>query len=124
MDWRGGDGITLFKNRKQMVLAIAQSTSIRSNGHAWCTADDNKCVGNDIERSRCGAGCENAVIGEQHAVIYQGLYDALGEVLQCDDIGPGGVARVTRDLQRNRVVLTQLGHDPVSGVACAADLVS
>jgi integrase len=120
MDWRIGNGITLFKDRKQMVLAIAHSTSIRSNGHAWCTADDNNCVGNDIERSRCGAGCENAVIGGQHAVIYQGLYDALEEVLQCDDIGPGGTARVVRDLERNRVVLKQLGHDPVSSAACAA----
>lgn len=123
MDWRGGDGITLFKSRKHMVLAIAHSTSIRSNGHAWCTADDNKCVGNDIERSRCGAGCENAVIGVEHAVIYQGLYDALGEVLQSDDIGPGGIARVTRDMQRNRIVLMQLGHDPAGDVACAADIV-
>ena len=117
MEWRVDDGITLFKSRKDMVLSIAQSTAIRSNGHAWCTADDNKCIGNDLDRTRCGAGCENAVIGEKHASIYQGLYDALHEVLKCDDIGPGGVARVTRDLERCRTVLVQLGHDPGSGAS-------
>jgi hypothetical protein len=44
-NWRAGDKpITLFKDHKQMIRSIAQSTSIRSNGHAWCTADDNQCV--------------------------------------------------------------------------------
>jgi len=63
-----------------MVRSLAESTAIRSNGHAWCTADDNLCVGNDIERTRC-SDCSNAVIGLKHAQLYRGLHDRLNEVL-------------------------------------------
>lgn len=113
VNWRSREeSITLFKDRKQMVRSIAQSTAIRSNGHAWCTADDNLCVGNDLERTRCGDGCANAVIGLRHAPLYQRLYDDLKELSACEDIGEGGRARVQRDLQRCRSVLFTLGHDP------------
>jgi hypothetical protein len=109
--YRGGEEVKLFTSHTQMVKSIAESTSIRSNGHAWCTADDSGCIGNDIERMRC-SGCNNAVIGRSHARVYQGLYDHLKEVANCDDIGLGGLARVQRDMARCRRVLTQLGHDP------------
>jgi hypothetical protein len=113
-NWRAGDKpITLFKDHKQMIRSIAQSTSIRSNGHAWCTADDNQCVGNDLERTRCGSGCGNAVIGRQHLSIYQGLYDQLKEIEHREDIGDGGRARVRRDLERCTSVLRALGADLV-----------
>jgi len=84
--WRGKNPVTLFTDHKQMVRSLAESTAIRSNGHAWCTADDNLCVGNDIERTRC-SDCSNAVIGLKHAQLYQGLHDRFNEVRQCDDIG-------------------------------------
>jgi integrase len=109
--YRGSEEVKLFTSHAQMVKSIAESTSIRSNGHAWCTADDSSCVGNDIERTRC-SGCNNAVIGCRHARVYQGLYDHLKEAAKCDDIGPGGLARVQRDMARCRRVLMQLGHDP------------
>ena len=114
--WRGNEAITIFKNHQQMVKSISESTAIRSNGHAWCTADDNLCVGNDIDVGRCG-GCDNAVITTTHAPIYQGLYDHLKEVLLCNDIGTGGMARVTRDIARCRKVLMDLGHDPEASAA-------
>lgn len=110
MAWRGGEAVTIFKSHQQMVRALANSTAIRSNGHAWCTADDNRCIGNDIERTRC-IDCSNAVIGHQHARLYQGLYDHLKEVLVCDDIGEGGLNMVRRDMARCRDVLVALGHD-------------
>lgn len=92
-----------------MIRTISESTAIRSNGHAWCTADDNKCVGNGgLETTRC-TGCDNAVIGRIHGKLYQGLYDHLKEVLKCSDIGQAGLARVTRDLDRCREVLVSLG---------------
>lgn len=95
-----------------MLKAIAKSTAIRSNGHAWCTADDGGCVGNTLDRTRCGNGCSNAVIGPGHTPIYQRLYDDLKELLHCPDIGEGGRLRVERDLNRCRDVLTQLGMAP------------
>ncbi|MNX88749.1 hypothetical protein D3C86_1207330 [compost metagenome] len=99
-----------------MVTSIAESTAIRSNGHAWCTADDDRCVGNTMERTRCG-DCNNAVIGGAHAGIYQRLYINLKGLLDCNDIGDGGRQRVMRDLDRCRDVLMQLGYDPEMFVA-------
>jgi len=110
--WRNDtENIALFKDRKQMITSIANSTAIRSNGHAWCTADDSQCVGNNIERTRCG-DCSNAVIGRgTHGAIYQGLYEHLSELTSCHDIGQSGKARVQRDLGRCRDVLCALECD-------------
>jgi integrase len=117
VNWRdGNENVTLFKNHAQMVRSIAQSTSIRSNGHAWCTADDNQCIGNDLEPTRCGNECSNAVIGLRHVPIYKGLYDQLKQLEKCDDIGEGGKARVRRDLTRCASVLTSLGYDPIGAL--------
>lgn len=108
-DWRSRtESIVFFKTRAQMVRSIAESTAIRSNGHAWCTADDNQCVGNDLDRTRCGDDCNNAVIGKIHAPIYQGMIDHLAELAEVEDIGDGGRQRVQRDLQRCRHVLSAL----------------
>lgn len=109
--WRGSEAVTIFKDHKQMVRSLAGSTAIRSNGHAWCTADDNLCVGNDVERTRC-SDCSNAVIGRQHARLYMGLRDHLKEVLKCDDIGEGGLNLVRRDMERCHRVLMSLGESP------------
>lgn len=112
MAWRGSNEVTLFKDRRSMVRSIAESTAIRSNGHAWCTADDNQCVGNGgLDSTRC-TGCNNAVISRAHAHIYQGMYDHLKEVVGCNDIGASGLSRVQRDLSRCRDVLQSLGYDP------------
>lgn len=110
--WRGReDEIICFKDRATMVKSVAESHAIRSNGHAWCTADDKKCIGNTFEKTRCG-GCDNSVIGRIHARMYQKTYADLKELAMCDDIGPGGQARVQRDLERCRDVMIALGYDP------------
>ncbi|HCI1891379.1 TPA: tyrosine-type recombinase/integrase [Pseudomonas aeruginosa] len=100
--------LLIFKDRASMLKSIAESTAIRSNGHAWCTADNDGCVGNTLERTRCG-NCNNAVIGPGHTPIYQRLYDDLKGLLDCPDIGQSGRRRVERDLSRCRDVLAQLG---------------
>jgi DNA-directed RNA polymerase subunit N (RpoN/RPB10) len=82
----------------------------KKNGHAWCTADDAECIGNTLEPTRC-SNCHNAVIGPVHKRFYQRLHDDLEELLAEDDIGPGGRARVRRDLTRCRRVLSDLGYD-------------
>jgi len=94
MDWRTRkETIAIFKDHKTMVASVAESHAIRSNGHAWCTADDNQCIGNTLEKTRC-SGCDNAVIGRFHARLYQNLYRDLKDLAGCDDIGKGGRARV------------------------------
>jgi hypothetical protein len=111
--WRDREEpITLFKDPKQMIRTIAESTHIRSNGHGWCTAGDNLCVGNGVEPTRCADDCTNAVIGSRHAPLYQRLYDDLRKIEALDDIGDGGRARVRRDMDRCRNVLMTFGHDP------------
>ncbi len=108
---REPQNLLIFKDRSSMLKSIAESTAIRSNGHAWCTADNDACIGNTLERTRCG-NCNNAVIGRNHTDIYQRLYDDLKGVLNCQDIGEGGRQRVERDLNRCRDVLAQLGIEP------------
>jgi len=52
--WRGRREVTMFKDRCAMIRAVADSSAIRSNGHAWCTADDHRCLGNGgLEGLRC-----------------------------------------------------------------------
>lgn len=100
--------LLIFKDHASMLKSISESTAIRSNGHAWCTADNDGCIGNTLERTRCH-GCDHSVIGSAHATIYQRLYDDLKGLLHCKDIGEGGRQRVERDLNRCRDVLVQLG---------------
>ncbi|QGT80621.1 tyrosine-type recombinase/integrase [Pseudomonas coronafaciens] len=117
-EWqREPENLLIFKDRTSMLKSISESTAIRSNGHAWCTADNDGCVGNTIERTRCGGGCHHSVIGSTHAPIYQRLYDDLKGLLLCKDIGEGGRQRVERDLNRCRDVLTQLGMPPEDLIA-------
>lgn len=113
---RDPTNLALFKDHRTMVISIAESTAIRSNGHAWCTADNDGCVGNTLERTRCG-GCNNAVIGSGHLGIYRQLYTNLKDLLECSDIGESGRKRVLRDMERCRDVFMQLGYDPESNLA-------
>lgn len=113
---REPQNLLIFKDHASMLKSISESTAIRSNGHAWCTADNDGCVGNTLERTRCGE-CNHAVIGRGHAAIYQRLYDDLKGLLYCTDIGEGGRQRVERDLKRCRDVLAQLGMDPETLIA-------
>ena len=109
---REPENLLIYKDHASMVRSISESTAIRSNGHAWCTADNDGCVGNTIERTRCAGGCRHSVIGSAHAPIYQRQYDDLKGLLLCNDIGEGGRQRVMRDLNRCRDVLVQLGISP------------
>lgn len=114
---REPQNLLIFKDRASLLKSIAESTSIRSNGHAWCTADDGSCVGNTLDRTRCGNGCSNAVIGRIHTPFYKRLYEDLKELRHCPDIGEGGRQRVERDLKRSRDVLAQLGIEPETLIA-------
>lgn len=105
---REPENLLIFKDQASMLKSISESTAIRSNGHAWCTADNDGCVGNSLERSRC-TGCDHSVIGRSHVPFYQRQYDELKGLLHCKDIGEGGRLRVERDLKRCRDVLVELG---------------
>ncbi|MDU8361085.1 tyrosine-type recombinase/integrase [Pseudomonas syringae group sp. J309-1] len=108
---RDPSNLAIFNDHETMIVSIAGSISIRSNGHAWCTADHGGCIGNTVERTRCG-GCSNGVIGQNHIGLYRELYANLKQLLLCEDIGEGGRVRVLRDIKRCREIFTQLGYDP------------
>lgn len=107
---RNPNNLTIFKSHTAMIRSLADNISIRSNGHAWCTADNHSCVGNTLERTRCG-GCMHGVIGVEHAYIYKGLQENLRNLLNCKDIGEAGLVRVNRDLKRCIQVITDLNGD-------------
>jgi hypothetical protein len=115
VEWRGSNPVTLFKDHAAMLRSLADSISIRSSLHAWCTANDGQCVGlGSIDPLRC-TDCDNAVISQQHAHIYQRQFMELETLMGCaDDIGESGINRVKRDLERCSAALSKLGVDAIS----------
>lgn len=116
VEYRGTNPVKLFASHSAMIATLSENIAIRSNGHAWCTADSGiDCVGNGgLDRTRC-ADCNEAVIGTCHGRVYQGLYDHLQTLLHCRDIGESGLSRVRRDISRCANVLRDLGYDPERG---------
>ena len=117
--WRGNHDVTLFKDHRSMVRTLATGFGhLRSNGHAWCTADQGlACVGNGgLDRSRCG-GCEHGVVGAQHMGVYEQMHEHLQTLLELEDVGPGGIRYVERSLERCRDVLASIDCD-LKEVAC------
>lgn len=107
--FRSANPVRLYKSRSDMINAIAKSVHIRSNGHAWCTADRGvACSGNSgMDATRCST-CAHAVIGERHASFYMRARNDLAELLSLDDIGESGKERVLRDIARCDEVINDL----------------
>ena len=101
-----------FPDRKALILETADKLSIRSTGHSWCLAQDDGCGGAGLyERTQCG-GCGNGVIDVSFQPVWREIYRHQTELLdELDGLGPGAAARVRRDLDRARKVLTELGVD-------------
>lgn len=102
---RKPENLTIFSTRQSMIRSLAESTHIRSNGHAWCTADNDTCMGNSMDKTRC-SGCQSAVIDSTFSPFYQQLYAQLEELTMLGDIGEAGQSRVQRDLLRCKDVLS------------------
>lgn len=103
------DAVATKQDRAEMAKSISPLVHIRATGVAWCTADTGGCNGGQAaEKTRCG-DCGNAVIDESRKPVWQGIYAQQLELRELPDIGPGGLERVERDLERCRNVLTDLG---------------
>jgi site-specific recombinase XerD len=102
-----------YANRKELIEDTAETMHIRSNGHAWCLAQDDGCGGAGLyERTRC-ANCNNGCIDDSHAPIWKEIYANQLELVQdAQDLGPGAQQRVERDRKRALQVLTELGLAP------------
>ena len=99
-----------FANRAAMIEETADKITIRSNGHAWCLAQDEGCGGSGIyEKGRCG-GCHNGLIDGHFKPFWQETYRHQKELLdEAQHLGPGDVKRVQRDLDEAARVLKDLG---------------
>jgi integrase len=102
-----------FDSRKELIEDTAETVHIRSNGHAWCLAQDDGCGGAGLyERTRC-ANCSSGCIDDSHAPIWKEIYAHQLELVEdAKELGPGAQQRVERDRKRALQVLTDLGLAP------------
>jgi site-specific recombinase XerC len=105
-----------FADRRALVEETTQRVLLRSNGHAWCLAQDQGCGGSGIyERFRCG-GCQNAVIDRNFAPVLKEAYRHHLELLrEAQQWGPGAVKRVEKDLKQVAQILRDLEIDMEEG---------
>ena len=105
-----------FDSRKELIEDTAEQVHIRSNGHAWCLAQDEGCGGAGLyERTRC-AGCSDGCIDDSQAPVWQEIYAHQMELVEdAKECGPGAQQRVERDCKVARQVLTDLGMEPCAG---------
>lgn len=109
--YRKNHKVTTVKDRRILAEKISDQVAIRGTGHSWCLADDNGCGGQGLyEATRC-VGCKNSVIDDNFKAVWRGIWLQQTELLKRHDIGPGGMARVERDLARAEQVLNELGVD-------------
>jgi site-specific recombinase XerD len=110
--FREDNPIRMYSSRATMVEMLSGEVHLRSNGHAWCTADDgSSCIGStSLDGTRC-IGCSNSVIGSEHALFYSSMRNDLEGLLEIEDIGSSGRARILRDLTRCDAVLRELGQN-------------
>lgn len=105
-----------FPDRKALVTETSRRILMRSNGHAWCLAQDEGCGGSGIyEMWRCG-GCHNGLIDRRFIPIWQEAYRHHKELrADAETWGPGAVKRVEEDLAQAAKILRDLGIDPEQG---------
>ncbi len=103
------DKVKTFASHKEMVESLSEQIVIRNAGHSWCMADLDGCGGLGlIDKGRC-VYCNNGVIDDTKRELWVGIYRQQCELLELDDIGPGGRQRVLRDLRAAEKVLNDLG---------------
>lgn len=108
--FRGNEPIAMRISHRDLIRTVSEGVHIRSTGHGWCTADSGiGCVGSGTtDETRCSQ-CTHGVIGLAHSNFYLQMYRDLQGLLRVDDIGEAGLIRVRRDLERCRLVLSDLG---------------
>lgn len=104
-----------FPHRKALVAETSRRVLMRSNGHAWCLAQDDGCGGSGIyAKGSCG-GCRNGLVDRRFAPIWQEAYRHHTELLKdAQQWGPGAVKRVKADLEQAAKILRDLGLNPES----------
>jgi|GEM_PF-629211 len=99
------DHIKTFKTREDMVRAYSGNIPIRATGIAWCTNDDDGCMGGKCDE------CDHGIIDKNNQKHWEGMLIQQFDLSQMDDIGEAGQAAVANGMARCENVLTSLGID-------------
>ncbi len=103
---RKEEPVRTYKNHKDMLIAICESTSVRSTGIAWCTNDNNGCGGGKCEE------CEHSIIDDHMQKKWEAIYEQQLELRRLKaDWGENGSATIERTITRCEDVLASLGAD-------------
>lgn len=97
--------IKTFKTREDMVRAYSGNIPIRATGIAWCTNDDDGCMGGKCDE------CDHGIIDKNNQKHWEGMLIQQFDLLQMDDIGEAGQAAVANGMARCEKVLSSLGVD-------------
>ncbi|AOW77216.1 integrase [Colwellia sp. PAMC 20917] len=97
--------IKTFKTKRDMIKAYSGNIPIRSTGIAWCTNDDDGCMGGKCEE------CESGIVDKNNQKHWEGMLIQQFELSKVDDIGEAGQASVAKGMVRCEKVLTSLGVD-------------
>ncbi len=97
--------IKTFKTREDMVRAYSGNIPIRATGIAWCTNDDDGCMGGKCDE------CDHGIIDKNNQKHWEGMLIQQFDLLQMDDIGEAGQAAVANGMARCETVLSSLGVD-------------
>lgn len=97
-----------FKSHKDFVESIREGLNIRSTGHSWCLGEAKDCGGRGLfEAPRCD-GCAKGVIDDHFTDVWRSLREQQTELIELDDIGPGGQDKVRKSLAAADAVLAKL----------------
>jgi integrase len=97
--------IKAFKTKRDMIKAYSGNIPIRSTGIAWCTNDDDGCMGGKCEE------CESGIVDKNNQKHWEGMLIQQFELSEVDDIGEAGQAAVAKGMERCEKVLISLGVD-------------
>ena len=97
-----------FNTRRDFIDSIRDGLKIRSTGHSWCVADAQDCGGRGLfEATRCG-DCASGVIDDNFTEVWRNLKLQHEELVELEDIGPGGREKAKKLLATADKVLAQL----------------
>jgi len=107
-NWRSA--VRTATNKEALIAEYAGTLTLNGTGHSWCVgnAKGNGCGGLCVFEAQLCVDCHYGIIGQEHRPIWEGIRDQQTEVLQIDDIGPGGRARATQILAQAEKVLKRL----------------
>lgn len=110
-EWRRT--VRTAKNKQELIKRYAGTISLNGTGHSWCVGNAHgmSCGGLCVFEATLCVDCKYGVIGPEHKAVWTGIRDQQNEVIELDDIGPGGKARAKKIHSIAENVLRRLERD-------------